>query len=93
MDQKQLKKILKKWNGNTKLKTIDFETLLLQVAHEVARLLIEDPNRLKTALYQLDVSETLVGEVLRTSLDRDVPLKIADLIVRREIQRLKKRVL
>ena len=91
MNQQALSTILKKWTNKTDTSDITIEDLLLHIAHEVARLLIENPNRLRTALYQIDVNETLVGEIFRTSLDRDVPLKIANLILRRELQRLSER--
>jgi hypothetical protein len=69
--------------------------LLLEAAGLLAvhinKLIQTDFHKLISILYRLDVSETRLRQLLEENKDSDAGLIIADLIIERQIQKLKSR--
>jgi len=64
-----------------------------QLAYVISRMMQENFERLCQAMYRLDVSEIKFNEVLTTSSVEQVPYAIADLVIEREIQKVRTRML
>jgi len=64
-----------------------------KLAGVVAHLLETNFEKLCQAMYRLDVSEQKFDHVLSGSSKEDIPSEIADLIIEREIQKVKTRIL
>jgi hypothetical protein len=62
-----------------------------QLVQEVNRLIRADFSRLINSLYRLDVSETKLKYLLQQNSGENAPAIIADLIIERQVQKIKSR--
>ncbi|MBK7988605.1 MAG: hypothetical protein IPK11_17300 [Ignavibacteria bacterium] len=58
------------------------------LAEHITALLSTQPEKLMNILYRFDVSEDKIHEVFTTVFPFDIPLKVADLILERQQQKL-----
>ncbi|QCR23306.1 hypothetical protein [Pontibacter sp. SGAir0037] len=65
----------------------DVESISVQVARLVKKLLHNDLNRLMHILYRIDVEERLVKEAMMAPTEEQICMQLADLILKREMQR------
>ena len=72
--------------------TIDLNTLHEKLSILVAYLLENDMHRLLNAMYRLDVSELKFHQAMQSTSKEDVAFRIADLIIEREMQKVKTRL-
>lgn len=70
----------------------DLNTLHKKLAILVAYLLENDMHRLLNAMYRLDVSEIKFHQAMQSDSKEDVAFCIADLIIEREMQKVKTRL-
>lgn len=71
--------------------SLDREEIQLMVRERVSELLQKDFHGLITLLYRLDVSEEKLKKLLETNQDKDAADIISQLIVERQLQRIKSR--
>lgn len=64
-----------------------------QLAFVIAKLLEKNFERLCQAMYRLDVSETKFHQVLHEKTAEEIPYGIADLVIERELQKIKTRMM
>ncbi|CAM3497473.1 hypothetical protein POKO110462_05705 [Pontibacter korlensis] len=69
------------------LPSSDLEALEFKLAHIVQQLLRHDFNRLLHILYRIDVDERKVKEAMIDADEEIIALRIARLILKREIQK------
>jgi hypothetical protein len=72
---------------------IDRSIIREQLAHVIARLMQENFERLCQAMYRLDVSEKKFHEAMTELPVEQVPLAIADLVIEREMQKVRTRMM
>ncbi len=72
--------------------TIDLNTLQKKLSFLVAYLLERDMHRLLNAMYRLDVSEAKFHEAMQSNSKEEAAAQIADLIIEREMQKVKTRL-
>jgi hypothetical protein len=72
--------------------TIDLNTLHEKLSLLVAYLLENDMHRLLNAMYRLDVSEAKFHEAMQSDSKEKAASRIADLIIEREMQKVKTRL-
>lgn len=70
----------------------DLNTLHQRLSHLVAWLLEKDMHRLLNAMYRLDVNERKFHEAMQSESKEDAAFRIADLIIEREMQKVKTRL-
>jgi hypothetical protein len=70
----------------------DLNTLHKKLAILVAYLMENDMHRLLNAMYRLDVSEIKFHEAMQSMSREEAALRIADLIIEREMQKVKTRL-
>lgn len=90
MNKSSFKEIAKRWE----LQRADFpdlNALRQAVAKRVAELLDHDRSRLLKVFYKLDVEEAEVEALFRQAPLSELPLRLADLILNRELKRAKTR--
>lgn len=71
---------------------IDLSNLHEKLSLLVAYLLENDMHRLLNAMYRLDVSEARFHEAMQSSTKQEAAIRIADLIIEREMQKVKTRL-
>ena len=64
-----------------------------QLAFVIAKLLEANFERLCQAMYRLDVSEKKFHEVLHAKPAEEIPYSLADLVIERELQKVKTRMM
>lgn len=64
-----------------------------QLAFVIARLMDQNFERLCQAMYRLDVSERKFHEVLTVSPVGEIPFLLADLVIEREMQKVRTRMM
>ncbi len=57
------------------------------ITQHVIKLLSTNPERLMSMLYRIDVSESKVNEIFKTSFPLDVPEHLTDAIIERQLQK------
>lgn len=62
-----------------------------QLAEKINSLLIGDFDKLISILYRMDVSESKLKQLLKESPARDAAMIIADLMIERQVQKIKSR--
>lgn len=67
------------------------EKLKENLSIEINRLITEDFNRLVILLYRIDVNEEKLKYLLQENTGKDASLIIAELIIERQLQKLKSR--
>lgn len=67
----------------------NLDGIRLRLIERVYELLHSDFNRLKSALYQMDVDERKAEEAFRETSYRECAVRLADAIIEREIEKLK----
>ena len=72
--------------------TIDLNTLHERLSRIVAYLMENDMHRLLNAMYRLDVSEAKFHEAMQSMSREEAAIRIADLIIEREMQKVKTRL-
>jgi len=71
----------------------DRQAIREQLAFVIARLMEENFERLCQAMYRLDVSEAKFDEVLTQKPMEVIPYAIADLVIEREMQKVRTRMM
>jgi len=71
---------------------IDLNTLHKKLSMLVAYFLENDMHRLLNAMYRLDVSEIKFHEAMQSDSKEDAAFRIANLIIEREMQKVKTRL-
>jgi len=71
---------------------LDLNTLHEKLSLLVAYLMEHDMHRLLNAMYRLDVSETRFHEAMQSESKQEAAIRIADLIIEREMQKVKTRL-
>ena len=71
----------------------DRQAIREQLAFVIARLMEDNFERLCQAMYRLDVSEVKFDEVLTHKPVEDIPFAIADLVIEREMQKVRTRMM
>jgi len=75
--------------------SIDADGLLAWVrarlVERIIQLLNTNPERLMAILYRIDVSEARVNEIFSTALPPDMPERIADLVIERQLAKAETR--
>lgn len=66
------------------------EVRLYLIGH-IAKLLHQNPSMLMSILYRIDVAERKVQTVFRESLPGEIPSHLADLIIERQLQKVRYR--
>lgn len=69
----------------------DLEALRQALAVRISEWLDNDFSRLLNVMYRLDVSEAQFNAVLTSGNPKTVPLQLADLVLKREFQRIETR--
>ena len=72
--------------------SIDLNTLHKKLSFLVAYLMEKDMHRLLNAMYRLDVSEARFHEAMQSLSREEAAIRIADLIIEREMQKVKTRL-
>jgi len=72
--------------------SVDLDTLHKKLALLVAYLMENDMHRLLNAMYRLDVSEIKFHEAMQSMSREEAAMRIADLIIEREMQKVKTRL-
>lgn len=72
---------------------IDLSKLHEKLSLLVAYLMENDMHRLLNAMYRLDVSEIKFHEAMQSESKQEAAVRIADLIIEREMQKVKTRML
>ena len=67
------------------------EELFKQLSSSINHLIETDFNKLISILYRLDISETRVRQTLRNNIDKNAGELIAELMIERQLQKLKSR--
>ena len=67
----------------------DIETLKAHLSKKVAEMMDKDFDRFLNNMYRIDVSEARVIEVLNNSPFGTIPEQLAELIIERQLQRIK----
>lgn len=70
----------------------DLNTLHKNLSLLVAYLMENDMHRLLNAMYRLDVSEIRFHEAMQSESKQEAAIRIADLIIEREMQKVKTRM-
>ena len=70
---------------------IEWEEVRNQLASAIHLLINENFQRLISLLYRVDVSESRLKNLLKDHPDQDAGLIIADLIIERQLQKIKSR--
>jgi hypothetical protein len=71
---------------------IDLSTLHEKLSMLVAYLMEHDMHRLLNAMYRLDVSEARFHAAMQSDSKQEAAIRIADLIIEREMQKVKTRL-
>ena len=75
--------------------SIDADGLLAWVrarlVERIIQLLNTNPERLMAILYRIDVSEARVNDIFSTALPPDMPERIADLVIERQLAKAETR--
>lgn len=87
MEQNLYLNIIDKWD----LEPADKVSIHDLLTDRVALLLDRSPDKLMTALYLMDVDEKSLDTIFKENTFLEVPSKIAELILEREIQKSKLR--
>ena len=67
------------------------EALRLELAAQINKLILEDFEKLVFLLYRIDVDEARMRALLANKKDSDAGLLLADLIIERQLQKIKSR--
>ena len=70
----------------------DLESIHRRLSLLVAYLMEHDMHRLVNAMYRLDVSEAKLNEAMASESREAAALRVADLIIEREMQKVKTRL-
>ena len=72
--------------------SVDLNTLHKKLSILVAYLMENDMHRLLNAMYRLDVSEIKFHEAMQSMSREEAAIHLADLIIEREVQKVKTRL-
>ena len=67
----------------------DIENIRKHLINKVIELMSRDYNRFLNSMYRIDVSESKVSEILRSKNRITIPERFADLIIERQMLRIK----
>jgi len=70
---------------------IRYEQLKEQLSQHINQLILTDFQKLVSLLYRIDVSEEKLKYLLRENADQDASLIIADLIIERQMEKIRTR--
>ena len=72
---------------------ISFELLNEKLQQHINDLIVHDFQKLVSMLYRIDINEEKLKHLLKENADRDAATIIADLIIERQLQKIKSREL
>lgn len=75
--------------GNTLPAAADLDSVRNHLTERIKMLIEKDFERFLNTLYRIDVSEVKVHAVLTSAGKNEIPEQLADLIIERQLQRLK----
>ena len=70
---------------------ISFEEIREQISQNVNNLIVNDFQRLVSLLYRIDISESKLRQLLKEENHEDAGKIIADMIIERQLQKIKTR--
>jgi hypothetical protein len=70
---------------------ISFDLLKEKLSYHINQLIQTDFQKLVSILYRIDVSEAKLKYLLKENADKDASVIIADLIIERQLQKIKSR--
>ena len=72
---------------------LDRNTIREKLAILIAHLMQDNFERLCQAMYRLDVSETKFDQVMNEKPVEEIPYAVADLVIEREMQKVRTRIM
>jgi hypothetical protein len=80
---------------NTMIPTgsLDFNLLREKLAIVIGNMIHDDFEKLCQAMYRLDVSESKFHQILTEKPSTEIPLYLADLVIERELQKVRTRMM
>ncbi len=91
MEQQELTAIISKEMAIELPATISMEEMRQRLAAEINELILHDFQKLVGILYRVDVNERKLKYLLQENVGEDAAVIIADLIIERQLQKLKSR--
>lgn len=79
--------------GNTLPVTSDISEIRRMLTEKVAELAEKNFDKLLNSLYRMDINEEKLHNVLYTKEKDEIPSMIADLIIERQVQRVRTQIL
>jgi hypothetical protein len=71
----------------------DLAIIRLHLINRVKQLIARDYQRFLNSLYQIDINEIKVREIIHSKNKITIPERLADLIIDRQVQRIKTQIL
>jgi Rps23 Pro-64 3,4-dihydroxylase Tpa1-like proline 4-hydroxylase len=71
----------------------DIEIIRQHLINRVKQLMARDYQKFLNSLYQIDVNEKKVREIIHSKNKINIPERLADLIIERQLQRVKTQIL
>lgn len=91
MEQQELIDIIKKEMAVDLPEKISMEELRQRLSVEINDLIVHDFQKLVGILYRIDINERKLKYLLRENVGEDAAVIIADLIIERQLQKIKSR--
>jgi hypothetical protein len=91
MEQQELIDIIKKEMAVDLPEKISMEELRQQLSAEINDLIVHDFQKLVGILYRIDINERKLKYLLQENVGEDAAVIIADLIIERQLQKIKSR--
>ncbi len=91
MEQQELAAIISKEMAIELPAKISMEEMRQRLAAEINELIVHDFQKLASILYRVDVNERKLKYLLQENVGEDAAVIIADLIIERQLQKLKSR--
>ncbi|MEW6195389.1 MAG: hypothetical protein AB1521_09550 [Bacteroidota bacterium] len=71
----------------------DMEAIRQHLTERIREMMVRNYERFLNSMYRIDVSETKVSQILRSKDKLSIPGQLADLIIERQLQRIKTQML
>jgi hypothetical protein len=91
MEQQELVEIINKEMAVDLPVKISMQELRQQLSHEINDLILHDFHKLVGILYRVDINERKLKYLLQENVGEDAAVIIADLIIERQLQKIKSR--
>ena len=86
----EIKALLKKEFG-AEAKSDDLEDIRIALIEKINELILTDFQKLVTILYRVDINEVKLEKLLNENPEKDAGIIIAELIIERQLQKIKTR--